>query len=33
MAFKDRPFFRRMLEFDDLMRKGKVVNASDLAEK
>ncbi len=33
MAFKDRPFFRRMLDFDDLMRKGKSVNASDLAEK
>ena len=33
MAFKDRPFFRRMLDFDELMRRGKPVNASDLAEK
>ncbi len=33
MAFKDRPFFRRMLDFDELMRRGRPVNASDLAKK
>jgi predicted DNA-binding transcriptional regulator YafY len=33
MAFKDRPFFRRMLEFDDLMRRGKPVNASLLSKR
>ena len=33
MAFKDRPFFRRILEFDDLVRRGKAVNASLLARR
>ncbi len=33
MAFKDRPFFRRILEFDDLVRRGKPVTATMLAER
>jgi predicted DNA-binding transcriptional regulator YafY len=33
MAFKDRPFFRRLLEFDDLMRRGRRVTCASLAAK
>lgn len=33
MAFKDRPFFRRILEFDDLMRHGRVVTCASLGRK
>ena len=31
MAFKDRPFFQRILDFDDFLRRGRVVNATTLA--
>jgi len=31
MAFKDRPFFRRTLELDDLLRQGRRVTATTLA--
>ncbi len=33
MAFKDRPFFRRVQEFEDLMRRGRTVTATTLAAK
>lgn len=33
MAFKDRPFFRRTLELDDLLRQGKKVTARMLAKR
>jgi predicted DNA-binding transcriptional regulator YafY len=33
MAFKDRPFFRRTLEFDDLLRQNRKVNATTLSER
>ena len=33
MAFKDRPYFRRILELDDLIRQGKRVTATTLAAK
>jgi predicted DNA-binding transcriptional regulator YafY len=33
MAFKDRPYFRRILELDDLLRSGKKVTATTLANK
>lgn len=33
MAFKDRPFFRRILEFDDLMRRRRVVTCTSLASR
>ncbi len=33
MAFKDRPFFRRLLEFDDLMRRRRPVTCASLAAK
>ena len=33
MAFKDRPFFRRVQEFDDLMRRRRTVTAATLAER
>ena len=32
MAVKDRPLFRRILEFDDLMRRKRNVNATSLAD-
>jgi predicted DNA-binding transcriptional regulator YafY len=31
MAFKDRPFFRRILDFDDLVRRGKPVTCASVA--
>ena len=31
MSFKDRPFFRRILQFDDLMRRGRPVTCTSLA--
>ncbi len=33
MAVKDRPLFRRILEFDDLMRRRRTVNATTLAAR
>ncbi|MFN7989755.1 MAG: WYL domain-containing protein [Thermoanaerobaculia bacterium] len=33
MAFKDRPYFRRILELDDVLRQGKKVTATTLAER
>ena len=33
MAFKDRPYFRRILELDDLLRQGRKVTATTLAER
>ena len=33
MAFKDRPYFRRILELDDILRQGKKVTATTLAER
>lgn len=33
MAVKDRPLFRRILEFDDLMRRRRVANATSLAAR
>jgi predicted DNA-binding transcriptional regulator YafY len=33
VAFKDRPFFRRVQEFDDLMRRRRVVTCASLAER
>ena len=33
MALKDRPLFRRILEFDDLMRRKRNVNATSLATR
>ena len=33
MAFKDRPYFRRLQEFDDLMRRRRTVTTATLAEK
>ena len=33
MAVKDRPLFRRILEFDDLLRRRRVVNATTLAAR
>ena len=33
MAVKDRPLFRRILEFDDLLRRRRVVNATNLATR
>ncbi len=33
MAFKDRPYFRRILELDDTLRQGRKVNATSLAKK
>ena len=33
MAFKDRPYFRRVQEFDDLMRHRRTVTAATLARK
>jgi predicted DNA-binding transcriptional regulator YafY len=33
MPFKDRPYFRRILEFDDLLRSGKKVTATTLSSR
>ena len=33
MAFKDRPYFRRILDFDDLIRRARGVNATSLAKR
>ena len=33
MAVKDRPLFRRILEFDDLMRRRRLVNAASLSTR
>jgi Predicted transcriptional regulator len=33
MSFKDRPYFRRILELDDVLRQGKKVTATTLAER
>ena len=33
MAVKDRPLFRRILEFDDLMRRKRLVNATSLSTR
>ncbi len=33
MAVRDRPLFRRLLEFDDLLRRRRVVNATTLATR
>jgi hypothetical protein len=33
MPFNDRPYFRRLLDFDDLVRRGRPVTCESLAER